>query len=438
MPKRKKHPRLPNGYGSIKYLGSNRRNPYAVHPPTKEFTVRGVPKTPKALCYVDDWTVGFAVLTAYKAGTYVEGMEKDLKPISETTNDVSSLAEKILADYNRYRRQEADEPPQRTFTEVYEAFYSYKYNGKRKYSESAKKATRTAYKHCEPLWNKTFCDLRYADLQKIVDECPLKHASLEHIVSLFKQMYTYALLYEIVDTDYSSNVSIDIPDDDEHGEPFTLSDLKYLWKRQNDETIEFLLIMCYSGFRISEYETLEVNLEEGYFCGGIKTEAGKDRVVPIHSAILPLVNRRIVRDGCILNCPTARMRKRMYRVLDRAGLPKHTPHDCRHTFSMLCERFEVRENDQKRMLGHAFKDVTNKVYGHRNLEDLKREIEKIKVPYRYCTRQHGSWHLVTRTVIRCDFKYENLEEPHKINSVTNLLLIKPNFSDFFKCNLTQT
>lgn len=57
------------------------------------------------------------------------------------------------------------------------------------------------------------------------------------------------------------------------------------------------------------------------------------------------------------------------------------PHDCRHTFSMLCERYGVRENDRKRMIGHAFKDdVTNAVYGHRTVEDLRAEIEKIQIP----------------------------------------------------------
>lgn len=75
MPKRKKYPRLPNGYGSIKYLGKKRRNPYGVYPPVTEFTVDGVPITPKALCYVDDWMKGFIILTAYKAGNYTPGME---------------------------------------------------------------------------------------------------------------------------------------------------------------------------------------------------------------------------------------------------------------------------------------------------------------------------------------------------------------------------
>lgn len=45
-------------------------------------------------------------------------------------------------------------------------------------------------------------------------------------------------------------------------------------------------------------------------------------------------------------------------------------------------KYGVRENDRKRMLGHSFGgDVTNAVYGHRTLEELRTEIEKIKVPF---------------------------------------------------------
>ena len=67
MAKRKKYPKLPNGYGSIKYLGKGRRNPYGVYPPCPGFTLDGIPIPQKALCYVDDWMIGFAILTAYKA-----------------------------------------------------------------------------------------------------------------------------------------------------------------------------------------------------------------------------------------------------------------------------------------------------------------------------------------------------------------------------------
>ena len=138
--------------------------------------------------------------------------------------------------------------------------------------------------------------------------------------------------------------------------------------------------MCYSGFRISAYLTLEINLQEQYFKGGIKTAAGKDRIVPIHSAILPLVRRRIKEYGKILPLTPGCFRNKMYDALDRLGMERHTPHDCRHTFSRLCEKYKVNENDRKRMLGHSFgNDITNKIYGHRTIEDLREEIEKIKV-----------------------------------------------------------
>ena len=41
MAKRKKHPRLPNGYGQIRFLGKNRRNPYGVTRQLKKNTKTG-------------------------------------------------------------------------------------------------------------------------------------------------------------------------------------------------------------------------------------------------------------------------------------------------------------------------------------------------------------------------------------------------------------
>ena len=65
------------------------------------------------------------------------------------------------------------------------------------------------------------------------------------------------------------------------------------------DTVRVILIMVYSGFRIKEYETLEfVDGEVPYFKGGLKTAAGKNRVVPVHSKIIDLV-REI--NGVFLN-----------------------------------------------------------------------------------------------------------------------------------------
>ena len=145
MAKRKKYPKLPNGYGSIKYLGKGRRNAYAVHPPTTEFTPDGIPITPKAICYVDDWMKGFAILTAYKAGTYYKGMEKEIQ--IDMKDNSSDLVQTLLADYNRLKGVEAEEISKPTFKDVFEAFYEHKYekDKSRRYSESSKTATRSSF-----------------------------------------------------------------------------------------------------------------------------------------------------------------------------------------------------------------------------------------------------------------------------------------------------
>ena len=381
MAKRTKYPKLPNGFGTIRYLGKNRRNPYAVHPPTPEFTKDGVPLRPAALCYVDAWIKGFTILVALKGGTYYPGYECTLD--IEDSEDLKGLSQKILADYNRFKRpDEADKG--RTFEEVYRDWYDYKFvrDKSRTYSPHTLNATRGAFKRCKTLHDKEFRKVTYDDLQKVIDDSPLKYASLEQVINLLHQMYAYAKIYHITDEDCSLYLKINKPDEEEHGVPFTNDELLTLWKNQDDEDVEFLLIMCYSGFRISAYKNMEVNLEENYFRGGVKNKYSKNRIVPIHKGILPLVKRRLERDGSLLTSDqTFRKHLDERDLLNQLGISHHTPHDCRHTFSKLCEDFKVNENDRKRMLGHSFgNDITNKTHGHRSLSDLQKQIQKIKIP----------------------------------------------------------
>lgn len=376
MPRRKKHPKLPNGYGSIKYLSGKRRNPYAVYPPATELIAPGQYAPVRAICYVDDYNKGFAVLTAYHAGTYYPGFEREL-------NDLTGTPGALLADYTQaFRSNMLDTSP--SFTDIFLGYYldkfklPYEHDGKR---TSMENSIRSAYRNCKALHDSRFEQLTAKDLQAVVDQCPLKHASLELIVTLFHQMYRYAIKNDLCEKDYSRYVTVGKPDDDEHGVPFSDEELKILWKNQSDPVVEMILIMCYSGFRISEYRDLSVHLREGYFQGGIKTEAGKNRIVPIHPGIAPLVKRRIKRQQTLFPNTPVTFRNHLYSTLERIGIKRHTPHDCRHTFSRLCEKFGVRDNDRKRMLGHAFQDVTNRVYGHRELEDLKHQIGKIQICY---------------------------------------------------------
>lgn len=357
MPQRKKRLKLPNGFGSIKYLGKNRRRPYAVYPPVTNWTYTG-PVTPQALGYCETWEEAYQLLTVYN-------MEQQGK-----IRTVSGIY--------------IDRTP--TFAEVYQNFYTEKFESdkSKQYSDSTRNSTKAAFKNCAALHDVQFGQLKYDDLQQVLNNCPLKHASLELIVSLLHQMYAYALKYEIVEKDYSAFLFIPKEDDDESGEPFTTDELALLWENQSDPTVQMILIMCYSGYRIVAYTDIETNLKDRYFKGGVKTKASKERIVPIHPAIYEMVSSRYDGTRNLLGCSAQDFRHTMYKKLKALGIAytangkKHTPHDCRHTFSYLCEKYGVNENDRRRMLGHSFgSDITNAKYGHRTVEELRLEIEKI-------------------------------------------------------------
>lgn len=126
-----------------------------------------------------------------------------------------------MADYNRVKGVEPDEP-EKTFSEVYKAFYTDKFSEGNKYSNATKYSIKAAYKNCASLYDKIFSSLRAKDLQDNLDACNLKYASLELIRNLYRQMYKYADSQGWCDKDYSQYVKIKRDDDDEHGVPFQM------------------------------------------------------------------------------------------------------------------------------------------------------------------------------------------------------------------------
>ena len=112
----KKHPTLPNGFGSIKKLSGNRRNPYAVHPPARERNEKGNYIQPTPLCYVPDWYTGFAVLSAYHAGNYKKGMEYDIhRSVERSSVDLDEFCEGVLTNFSLFT---GARPKEKTFKEL--------------------------------------------------------------------------------------------------------------------------------------------------------------------------------------------------------------------------------------------------------------------------------------------------------------------------------
>ena len=119
--------------------------------------------------------------------------------------------------------------------------------------------------------------------------------------------------------------------------------------------------------------------------GGEKTEAGKNRVVPVSDKIMPYLQKWLDKGGPTIVCHeyngklvpvTARYfrEKWYYPTLEALDLPRLTPHATRHTFASMLHRNGADKWDIQRLMGHSSEIVTNKVYTHVDIEQLQKAV----------------------------------------------------------------
>jgi integrase len=233
-------------------------------------------------------------------------------------------------------------------------------------------------------------------------------AGVKHrIKSMFNLMLDYALEYEIVDRNYAR--SFNTPDkvlkEEENNKkphmPFTDEEMEILWSHVDDmRYVDVILIQCYSGWRPQELGLIkldDVDMDAWTFIGGMKSDAGVDRIVPIHPRIRHLVERKykeaIALDSKYLINKVGKFnytkngtrlrydnyRKRFINIRTKLGLnPEHRTHDPRMHFVTMAKKYKVDEYAIKYIVGHTITDVTEKVYTKREVDWLHEEIRKIK------------------------------------------------------------
>lgn len=292
-------------------------------------------------------------------------------------------AEEALADY---RRSPYDLDSRKlTFTEVYEAWSSVHFE---KISASKARSYRSAYAHAVPLHRIRFKDIRPCHIEGAMAEADTGSATKNGIKQLCNQLYKYALKNELCTVNYAAmcdGVAQDAPTVIRR--VFTAEEEALLWDDLDFPFADMVLVGLYSGWRPQELAVLkssDVDLDAGVMYGGLKTKAGKSRAVPIHPAVLPLVQNRLTgktemlftdEEGGKLNY--GKYRTRFGNLCKHFGLT-HTPHDTRHTFVTRGKEAGMNEYILKLIVGHAIGDITEKVYTHRRIEELKAEMGKIQ------------------------------------------------------------
>lgn len=262
-------------------------------------------------------------------------------------------------------------------------------------TRSTQDGYKAAYKRCPQIHSVRFSDLRTAQMQEVIDslaEKGLSESSVKKVKLLFSILYTYALQNDIVTKNYSEFV---IMPKFEQTEKRALTDIEIqkIGKAALDgnKTAQWVYYMIHSGWRIGELLELTAfnfDKDEYTFRGGKKTEAGKNRLVPVHTDLKWIIDLQLSEKGETVFCTkdgkpmsTDYFRKNMFnKMLKELDIDETiTPHITRHTFATKLKQAGADDFYRKKLLGHASKSVTDDVYTHADIENLRKTVELLTV-----------------------------------------------------------
>ena len=251
-------------------------------------------------------------------------------------------------------------------------------------AESNRSSLCSAFKHCSAYVNKPYKQLRSYQMQETIDGCGKGYSTQAAIKNLWGHLDRFALEMDIINRCFSELLTSD-PIPPTSRLPFTNDEIKTVWEHQSDPWVDTVLILLYSGWRISEFLNLkpeDIDLKEGTMKGGTKTKAGKNRIVPIHPKIRPLIERRLAEGGPRLISYNGKIcNQTQYRIfwadIMKALKMNHTPHECRHTFETKLDSAGANRKCIDLLMGHVSKDTGNRVYNHKTLDELKATVELI-------------------------------------------------------------
>lgn len=332
-----------NGFGSVIKLAGKRRNPFAARV-TTGWTNEGK-QIIKYIGYYPTKREAVKALEAYNTDPYELGIVK------LTTLDV----------YEKWLAQQ-------------------------KMSVSGLSTYMSSFKKAIMIHGMLFEDVKLMHLEQCME---LQTATMKKpFKAVMQNLYKYAIKHEIVNRNLADLLEYETIKSKER-RTFEVEHIDILWKNLgNHPHADIPLIMLYTGVRINELLKLKsenVNMKERYLITGSKTDAGKDRVIPIHDKIVPLIEKRLAEGhpflitndkGYPIHYKTLQPKIWPYVVKEVVGVD-YTAHETRHTFITHMNKVGVNRALIQRIVGHASREVTD-IYIHNSIDELLQAINQLE------------------------------------------------------------
>lgn len=330
--------KLPNNFGTIYMLSGNRRNPYIARK-TIGYDNQGK-QIFKTIGYYATREEALQGLALYNNCPY----DIDLKNIT-----LKDLYKKWLLKQKK------------------------KVDNEKLATNSLKPYENVFKNHCKELQNIIFANIKTRHIQSLVDNSSGGYTIKKYIKTLFNQLYDFASEIDIPVKNYARYVELGKQTQSTLHKNISEKDLNILWENVNMQDVDLVLILAYSGMRPNELLNMlsdNVFLKDSYMIGGSKTESGKNRIIPIHDKIKPLIENRLKNNNKYLITNTYgskltydRFKERFDKLMIKLNLD-YLPYDCRHTTATRLKQVNADILFTKKILGHKVADLLYSVYTH--------------------------------------------------------------------------
>lgn len=259
-----------------------------------------------------------------------------------------------------------------------------------------------AFKHFAAL-SGIYVDLiTAADLQKCMDDCTAGKRTHENMKCVAGLLWHYAYDKELIDRDITQNLYTGKGIKTKRV-PITEKELKIIKDAIGKEQYaDYVYAQCFLGFRPTEFLTLkksDLSIEDHQliFTQGSKTDAGRNRKVPVPPVIGDIIAARM-RQDCDYLFPrmiTTRKEKQFvgWSPMTHEYYNKHifkplmqklgiavgkTPYCARHTYSDKLKKAAGDDQTKASLMGHTDYAFTQSAYQSTSTDDLKTVAKSLK------------------------------------------------------------
>lgn len=326
--------RLPNGYGSITKLSGNRRKPWMVRITEGwdfDETTLKKKQTQKVLGYYSSRQDAMKALADYNSDPF------DLDALTVTFGQCYEEAKKSFTDGRRYNYQ-------------------------------------AAYKYLSPLKDKPIRTVKAAHMQRCIDSCTTTQQ--REIKTVCKKVFEYALYQEFVDKNPADHLKSNEVAATIDRVVFTHDEIKAI---KTGDTWYKVCLACllYSGMRSKELRTLEpddIDLENMTINIRKAKNRSSIRQIPIHKHAKRFFTAYKKEGIGFYNKTHNGFNKALKNLFD----VEHHGHDTRHTFATKMRECGCDPLVLQLLLGHTPETITERVYTHITMDELRNNLNKLK------------------------------------------------------------